>query len=163
MKRITKVMFLALALLLISTTIAAAGATVRYYKITVGETTDVNFGRAGVTFIMAYYSGKLKLTKINKDAAPGDPPFKVTQKPMDVKFINYKGEWQYEVNNAVYVYFKLRNTELDKWKDGKLSIYTYNHGTWKICPTYEVWGRYSGEMRVSCRMKNYGLYAVGLK
>ena len=163
MKRTTKVMFFALALLLISTTVAAAGATTRYYKITVGETSDENFGRSGVTFIKAYYSGKLKLTKISKDAVPGDPPFKVTQKPMDVRFRNYKGEWMYEVNNAVYVYFKLRDAELDKWQAGKLSIYTYNHGTWKKCPTYEVWGRYSGEMRVSCRMIHYGLYAVGLK
>lgn len=82
---------------------------------------------------------------------------------MDVRFRNYKGEWMYEVNNPVYVYFKLRNAELEKWQAGKLAKYTYNHGTWKECPTYEVWGRYSGEMRISYRMKHYALYAVGVK
>ena len=89
-------------------------------------------------FTKAYYTGKVKLTRIPKNAAPWDPSSIIAKEPLKIRFWNYKGEWDYEVNNPVYVFFKLRNTDREKWEDGKLSINYFFRSDWEKCGPSEA-------------------------
>ena len=69
---------IALMLVLLFTPVGAIRGVTRYYEINVGESKDLNAGQAGVTFFKANYIGRVKLTRVSRNAAPGEPNFSIT-------------------------------------------------------------------------------------
>lgn len=150
---------------LVLSSLSAVAFLTRFYPVYKGQASDFYIGRAGVSFTESAYSGKLRLSRVSDGNLPGNVPFKATQKALDTSFETFDGKVINFAVAPVYVYFKLRVPEIQSWDNGKLSIYYFDDYStaWKKCPTSEVLESYTTEIRVYCQLRQYGLYAVGVK
>ncbi len=154
--KVKKIFFTALILLIAMSVLAVSATSVRYVRIKRGKTVDAVLGRAGVQFNESQYTGTVKLSRYPTENIHG---IEFTQRPLDVRFTDNKGNNVTHILGAVYVHFKARGYEQRLFDDGLISVYYFDpwFNEWKECPTFRANGS------LGCRMKNFGLYGLGLK
>ena len=155
--KVKKIFYTALVLLLAMSVLAVSVSSVRYYGVKKGQTVDFTAGRAGIQFVKSQYTGMLKISRYDSSNAGGGIDF--TQKPVDFRFVDNKGNKVTHILGAVYVHFKVRQFEQKLFDYGLITVYYFDpwFNEWKECPTFRADGA------LGCRMKDFGLYGLGLK
>lgn len=150
----TVILILALSL------IAASLNKSKYVFVKAGENATVSNGRAGISFTNSYYSGTVKVARMESSNPPGETPVHFTESFLDVRFANLDGERITHVLGPVYVYFQARRSQVRQFNEGGLSIYYFDtwKSEWKECYTYLV-----DSNRLACRIRIFGLYGLAEK
>jgi hypothetical protein len=151
-----------LIILLAFSVVAFSATAVKIAKIKVGQTRDVAFGRMGVHFTKSQYAGTVVVSQRSDDPAEKGSRLLTPQKLLDVRFLNKDGTRQTHIQGAIYVFYKLRRSEMKLYDAGALAIFYFDpwHNEWTECNTFPVIG---SEDRVGCRILNFGLYGLGVK
>lgn len=153
-----KLVLAAFVIVIALSIIAASGTGPKYFKIKAGETTEFTVGRAGISFTNSYYSGTVKLKRTTGGYPPGDKTMYFTQRMFDARFYDTNGDRITHVLGSVYIFFKVKRSEMKRWSSGELSIYYFDtwKQEWKECYTFSVDGN-----RLACRIRIFGLYGLG--
>lgn len=163
MRTTTKKVILTILSLLMACSVIAAGEGRDRFRIEFGETDDFNMGRAGVAFTSSQYNGIVRLKRGNQNNAPGAERPEFTQRLIDIRLYKLDDESVKHIVGPVYVYFNVRQAEARMWENGELTIYFFDtwKQAWTKCYTTPVYkgGRID---RLSCRMRVFGLYGLGL-
>jgi hypothetical protein len=163
MQKPTKRIILTIMILVLALpTIAAAGASSNRIKF--GETVDFSQGRAGVSFTNSQYTGTVKLAKGNQNNAPGENRPQFVQRLVNINLYKPDGERVKWIVGPVYAFFKVRQAEARAYERDDLTIYFYDTWTGEWTPCYTIPVYKGGKIdRLSCRMRVFGLYGLGLK
>lgn len=134
-------------------------AAAKAYEVQAGDNAEFSYGRAGVSFTESRYSGMLYLNRRTADKLPLKPDFTFSQKLVDARLYDDLGQRVNVIKGPVYVFFPASQKDAKLLEDGDLSIYFWDSwkNVWRACPTTVSGGR------LICRMKNFGLYGVGVK
>ncbi len=163
MRKSTKLIILTIVILSMTlSVIPVAGASSNRIKF--GETVDFSQGRAGVSFTNSQYAGTVKLAKGNQNNAPGENRPQFVQRLININLYKPDGERVKWIVGPVYVFFKVRQAEARAYERGDLTIYFYDTwtGEWTPCYTTPVYK--GGKIdRLSCRMRVFGLYGLGMR
>lgn len=155
--RVKKIFFTALILLLAMSVLAVSASSARYYGVKKGQTVDFTLGRGGIQFDKSQYTGMLKLSRF--DSNNPNQSIEFTQRLLDLRFTDNNGDKVTHILGAVYVHFKARQFEQKLFDYGLITVYYFDpwFNEWKECRTFRADGS------LGCRMKNFGLYGLGLK
>jgi hypothetical protein len=159
MKNGKKILLIALALVLVASTVLAFTGPGKWVGIKKGQDLAVNVGRAGVSYTDSFYAGTVNVWRQGATGVYHAPKnFEFTQMLVGVKFYDKNWNRIQTVTGAVYVFFDLRAKEQKAFRDNRLSIYYYDtwKGLWTACPTYTI----NGGARAVCRIRNYGVYGL---
>ena len=159
MKNGKKILLIALALVLVASTVLAFTGPGKWVGIKKGQDLTVNVGRAGVSYTDSFYAGTVNVWRQGATGVYHAPKnFEFTQMLVGVKFYDKNWNRIQTVTGAVYVFFDLRAKEQKAFRDNRLSIYYYDpwKGLWTACPTYTI----NGGARAVCRIRNYGVYGL---
>jgi hypothetical protein len=158
MKKGMKFLVVALALVLVASTVLAFVGPGKWVPIKKGQTTSVQLGNAGVAYTNSFYAGTVNLYRMSDAGLHPPKHFSITQPLLRIKF--YDKEWNKitNVTGAVYVYFILGREEQAALRANRLQIAFYDEwdGEWVLCSTQAL----DGYTRASCRIKQYGTYAL---
>ena len=158
MKNGKKILLIALALMLVASTVLAVTGPGKWVPIKKGQNLSVNIGRAGVSYTDSFYAGTVNVWRLGDYGYHAPKGFEFTQLLLGVKFYDKNWNRIQTVTGAVYVFFDLRQKEQNAFRDNRLSIYYFDtwKGLWKVCPTYTI----NGGSRAVCRIRNYGVYGL---
>jgi len=158
MKNGKKILLIALALVLVASTVLAVTGPGKWVPIKKGQNLSVNIGRAGVSYTDSFYAGTVNVWRLGDYGYHAPKGFEFTQLLLGVKFYDKNWNRIQTVTGAVYVFFDLRQKEQNAFRDNRLSIYYFDtwKGLWKVCPTYTI----NGGSRAVCRIRNYGVYGL---
>ncbi len=155
-----KLLLTVLVLILAFSTIAAGLASTNVLKV--GQSVSFYSGRAGVSFTNSRMSGVVTVTRKGTDKVPGTDAPIFTQKLLDVRMKDLKGNKVKFVTGPVYVYFSITDRELRAFEAGRLGIFYYDpwKNQWTGCNTFRV---ANGTVRnqLACRIRVFGLYGLG--
>jgi hypothetical protein len=158
MKNGKKIILIALAVVLIASTILAFQGPGKWAPIKKGQDLSVNIGRAGVAFTKSFYTGVVNIYRPSDNGYKAPKGFQFTQDFLRVKF--YDQDWNQVkvVTGAVYVFFDLRPGEQWAYGQRRLQIAYFDtwKGEWQLCATTLT----NGGTRAVCRIRNFGLYAL---
>jgi hypothetical protein len=158
MKKGMKIFVVALALVLVASTVLAFVGPGKWVPIKKGQTVSVQLGQAGVSFTNSFYAGTVNLYRMSDAGLHPPKHFTITQPLLRVKF--YDKDWNKitNVTGAVYVYFNLGRGEQAALRANRLQIAFYDdwNGEWVLCSTQAL----DGYTRASCRIKQFGTYAL---
>jgi hypothetical protein len=158
MKNGKKLVLIALALLLVASTVLAFTGPGLWAPIKKGQNLSVNLGRAGVSFTDSFRAGTVNIYRMGDAGLHPPAHFTITQPLLRVKF--YDKDWNpiTYVTGAVYVFFDLRPAEQAALRGNRLQIAFYDTwtGEWKLCDTKGI----NGNTRAVCRIRVFGTYAL---
>lgn len=158
MKKSTKILLIALAVILVASTVVAWAGPGKWVNIKKGQTVTLFIGRAGAHWDNSFYAGTANLYRKNPDTGYKAPShYEFGQDILGVRF--YDSNWNKInfVTGQVYVYFKLTQPQVKLNQMGWVSIkYLDGSGVWKNCPTFTL----NGGSRVGCRINQFGEYAL---
>lgn len=160
--RINRIIITALILLLTASLISAGGSS-RTLQVKFGEDASFHNGRAGVSFSRSQYDGHVTLKRTGSHL-PGDNKPILEEKAIDIRLYDHNDERVTHVTGAVYVYFQVRRSQVKQFENGDLTIYFYDTWPkkWVPCYTFAVYNG-DGVTSLACRMRVFGLYALGQK
>jgi hypothetical protein len=150
----------AVILILALSLIAASLGGPKYTFIKAGKNATVSNGRAGISFTNSYYSGTVKVARMESSNPPGETPISFAESFLDVRFTTSGGDRITHVLGPVYVYFLARRSQIRQWREGGLSIYYFDtwKSEWKECQTVLI-----DSNLLACRIRIFGLYGLAEK
>lgn len=158
MNKSKKLLLVALAIILVASTVIAWAGPGKWVNIKKDQDVTVFIGRAGATWTDSFYAGTANVYRKNPTAGYKAPShYEFGQDILGVRF--YDTQWNQikVVTGPVYVYFKLTGPQQKLNQAGWVSIkYLDSSGTWKNCPTFTL----NGGSRVGCRINYFGEYAL---
>lgn len=132
-----------------------------YYYLTYQEPADVYLGMAGIFMVNSSYNAVAVINRFIPDYR------------FPAEDLNFYDRWTlfgvydynanpYPMYGLNYAYFNLKNHTRELWDAGELGIYHWDTAKkrWVVCPTLLVESKNLPHGRVSCVMREFGLYGI---
>jgi hypothetical protein len=135
-----------------------------YYYLTYQEPADVYLGLAGVFMVSSSYDAVAVINRFVPDYR------------YPAEDLNFFDRWllfgvydfyakPFPPYGFNYVYFNLKFHTRQLWDEGELNIYRWDpvRNRWSVCPTYLVETKNLPHGRLSCIMREFGLYGIAME
>lgn len=132
-----------------------------YYYLTYPEPADVYLGLAGVFMVNSSYDAVAVINRFVPDSR--FPPGGLLFYDRWLLFGVYDSKARaYPMYGLNYVYFNLKYHTRKLWDAGEMRIYHWDisRRRWVECPTYLVETKNLPHGRLSCIMREFGLYGI---
>jgi hypothetical protein len=132
-----------------------------YYYLTYQEPADVYLGLAGVFMVNSSYNAVAVINRFVPDYRYPAGDLNFFDRWLLFGVYDYRAN-AYPLYGYNYVYFNLKNHTRNLWDAGELGIYHWDtlKKRWVVCPTYLVETKNLPHGRLSCIMREFGLYGI---